>query len=342
MKKVATAVLTMILAAGLLTACAGNREEGGGLGMIGSEASSGSVLPQETKTPGQMETEAQLRESLAALQEKQGAPGEQLAFYEELLARDLCREEDYLEMAELYGESGDALSQRRMLRWALRLYPGPENVKRLQELVVSLSGEEEPAAELIRTLRQALTEQDGAALKDLVKSESWTKTFQELPEIYATRTRCQAEDWVVQIVSDAYETEVFLLAGDGACLYGRSNDAGSIIGSAVHTDGAYNGDGDICWFDGENTLYKRYRVTMKDNICIDSVSVEYEGVDYAGSLKEDGAVAEQQQEKVTEEGGVVYAYQTGGNRYLYQEEADIETFRIDCEYVGLPKLDIWA
>ena len=39
--------------------------------------------------------------------------------------------------------------------------------------------------------------------------------------------------------------------------------------------------------------------------------------------------------------GVVYAYQEGGSGYLYQEDATKDSFRMDCESLGLPRIEIW-
>ena len=69
--------------------------------------------------------------------------------------------------------------------------------------------------------------------------------------------------------------------------------------------------------------------------------MEYEGTAYMGTLGEDGSVMEEQQEKVTQAGGVVYAYEVGGKRYLYQEGVTGNTFRMDCEMLGLPRFEVW-
>lgn len=338
MKKVFSAVFALALAVSLLTACAGS---GDGKEPTSGEPEMSSGAGQAATDSLRMRTEVQLREELAALKDTQNSQVPRLELYEELMARDLCAEEDYLEMAQLYADTGDAEAQRRILWRAFRLYPGEEYVQRLQELVVQRTADEEPAAELIGALQQALAEQDAAALSRVIKGEDWREIFQEVPEVYATRTRYTGENLTAQIVSDAYGTEVFLLTADGECLYGRLNDEGSLIGSAVYAEGAYNGDAETCWFDAEGTLYKKYQAVLHNDICVDSIFVEYEGISYTGALGEDGSTKEQQQEKVTQAGGVVYAYQEGGNRYLYQEGAAKDTFRMDCEMLGLPRPEVW-
>ncbi len=332
--------VAVILIVNLLTGCAGSGNEDGLSAKDPAEALD-TQLPGGQPIPAQMETEEQLREGLAALQDKPETLAERIGFYEELLARDLCREEDYLELAELYAGAGDGEAQRRMLWWAFRLYPGEEYARKLQELILRRSSDEKPAEALVTALQQALAGQDEAAFRTVVQGEDWRETFQEAPEIYATSTLYTGGGLTAQVVSDSYETEVFLLSADGACLYGRLNDAGSLIGSAVYGDGAYNGDAEVCWFDGEGSLYKKYQASLRNDVCVDELSVEYEGVTYKGTLGEDGSTKEEQQEKVTLAGGVVYAYQEGGSGYLYQEDATKDSFRMDCESLGLPRIEIW-
>lgn len=340
MKKALYSALAVVLAVGLFTACTGSGH-GNNLTVEDPVESMSSGQPEASVDPPQMETEEQLRKGLAALQDKPETQAERLAFYEELLARDMCREEDYLELAQLYADAGDGAAQRRMLWWAFRLYPSEESARRLQELVLQRTEEEPTAEALVTALQQALTERDAAAFRTVIQGEDWREIFQEAPEIYATSTRYTAGNLTAQIVSDSYETEVFLLSADGACLYGRLNDAGSLIGSAVCADGAYNGDAEVCWFDGDGSLYKKYQAVLRNDVCVNNLSVEYEGVIYKGALGEDGSTKEEQQEKVTQAGGVVYAYQEGGRRYLYQEGTTKESFRMDCERMGLPRVDIW-
>lgn len=340
MRKGFSVVLAAALTVSLFTACGS-----GGEGDISSpetlEVSAGSDSRDGTGLPVQMETEEQLREELAALQDKPDTQADRIALYEELLARDLCLEEDYLKLAQLYADTGDKASQRRMLWWCFRLYPGEEYAQQLQELAVQRTADEESTAAVIASLQQALTEQNAAEFRRITEGEEWREIFQEAPEIFATRTSYESEELAAQIESDAYGTEVYLLASDGTCLYGRINEAGSLTAAAVFAEGAYNGDAEVCWFDAEGTLYKKYQATLRNDICVDSITVEYEGVIYTGALGEDGSTKEEQQEKVTQAGGVVYAYREGGKSFLYQEDASPETFRMDCEKLGLPRFVIW-
>lgn len=333
-------VLVMALSLSFFTAC-GHGGEGDVSFPEAPEISSGSDQQESTAIPLQSETEEQLRAELTALQDNSDMQTARIALYEELLARDLCLEEDYLKMAQLYADAGDMVSQRRILWWGFRLYPGEEYVRRLQELVVRRTADEEATAAVIASLQQALVERNESALRAVVQGEEWKEIFQEAPEIYATRT-CYADGNVMaQIASDMYETEVFLLGEGGECLYGRLNDEGCLIGSAVYAGGSYNGDAEVCWFDSEGILYKRYQAVFRGDICVDSITVEYEGIIYTGVLGEDGSIKEEQQVKVTQAGGVVYAYQEGGKNFLWQENASAGAFRMDCGMLGLPRFKVW-
>lgn len=315
-------ILALLLAAvllALLTACDG---------MDNDSTSSGPV------PPAQMEADA-LRAGLA---DGGLSDAERQEYYEELLARDLFTEQDYLDLAQLYADAGDAAAQRRMLWQVLHLYPSDAYAERLERLIVERDASSEAAAALVANLKQALEERSASALRMLVASGDWRSIMQEAPEMYATRTRYRDGTLTVQIVSDDFETTVCLLDGEGSYLYGRVNGAGALIAAAQYTGGAYEGEAAVCWFDAENELYKDYAVTLQGNLCVGELTVVYDGVTYTGTLDENGKSQEQQQSNAN---GVVYAYQDGGKKYLYLEDVTAEDFRLDCTAIGLPAAEIW-
>lgn len=323
----AALLFVLIAIAALLAACAQQAE---------SDASS---LPEEPAPPARLETEAQLREGLAGLEP--GANALRRTYYEELLARDLFREEDYLALAALYADVGDEAARRDMLRRVLRLYPSEAYAQQLHELARECAAGSADGDALMDALRQALADGDAEAFRALVSGGDWAAAFQEAPELYATRTHYTAEGWAAQVESDAFETTVSILGADGAYLYGRVNGAGAVLAAAVYQDGAFHGEADVRWFDEADALYKSYAATLRDDICVDAIEITYDGVFYTGALGEDGAVLETQQAKTAQAGGVVYASQPGGTLYLYQPNADLETFRLDCAALGLPRAEIW-
>ncbi len=318
-KRIFAILLTALLAATLF-----------GCGAEG-QATSASSAPV---TPAQL-TQDELRAGLA---EGALSAAERQDYYEELLARDLFTEQDYVDLAQLYADAGDAAAQRRMLWQVLHLYPSDAYANRLAALIVERDDSSAEAAALVERLPQALEGRDAAALRTLVASADWQNTMQEAPEMYATRTRYRAGTLTAQIVSDNFETTVSLLDDSGAYLYGRINEAGALIGAAQYVDGAFTGEATVGWFDAANELYKDYTVTLQGNLCVGDVTVVYEGATYTGTLDENGKSTEQQQSGAN---GVVYAYQSGGNRYLYLENTTAEDFRLDCEAIGLPAAEIW-
>ncbi len=319
MKKRILAIVLAALLPALLAACAVTEENG---------ASSGPV------SPAQMETDA-LRAGLA---DGTLSAAERQQYYEELLARDLFTEQDYLNLAQLYEDAGDSAAQRRMLWQMLHLYPSDAYAERLERLIVERDASSEETAALINSLKQALQERNASALRLLVASGDWRSLLQEAPEMYATRTRYRDAALTAQIVSDDFETTVCLLDGEGGYLYGRINEAGALIASAQYTQSAFEGAASVCWFDAQNELYKEYAAMLQGNVCVGELTVTYDGDTYTGTLDENGKSTEKQQ---TNANGVVYAYQNGGNKYLYLEGATEEDFRMDNTAIGLPAAEIW-
>lgn len=319
MKRILLTVLSAALAVLLLAACNGTQP--------GSAASA-------AQTPAQMAADT-LRARLSG-GELDAATRQ--SYYEELLARDLFTEQDYVDLAQIYADAGDAAGQRRMLWQALHLYPSDAYAERLESLIVERGASDEKAAALVTALRQTLEQKDASALRTLVASGDWQSTFQEAPEMFATRTRYRDGGLTAQVVSDNFETVLSLLDDTGAYLYARVNEAGALIALAQYTEGAYNGAASVCWFDAQNELYKEYAVTMQGNVCVGELTVTYDGASFTGTLDESGKSTEQQQSGAN---GVVYAYEAGGNRYLYLENATAEDFRLDSAAIGLPAAEIW-
>ena len=77
-----------------------------------------------------------MKEDEASLARKQ-------EYYERLLAIDVFAEEDYAELARIYGSRGDWKEQRRMLFKLLRLYPSEEYAEQLSAVTVYRDDTEE-------------------------------------------------------------------------------------------------------------------------------------------------------------------------------------------------------
>lgn len=323
-KRPRVCLLPALLAALLLaTACAAPADD-----------SQSMEEPPAPPTPQQMEP-AELRGALADL-----SGAEQLVYYEELAARGLLEEQDYTAMAQLYADAGDETARRQMLWQALHLYPKEEYVEALHALVVETGPDNAAVAALVQSVTTALEAWDAAALRALIGSADWA-VLQEAPELYATRTRYTTPELTVQIETDSFETAVTLLYADGRYGYVRCNAAGAILASAAYADGAFDGAAEVVWFDETDTAYKRYTATLRQDLCVGDLQVEYEGVAYAGTLDETGAPTAAQESKITAAGGVIYAWQVGGNRYLYWPDTTRETFRLDSAALGLPTVELW-
>lgn len=325
-KALSTAIFITLLTAAL-TACGTQKDE----------AVSASV---GTDTP-QLQTEEDLRSALAALGEDPVSLEQAKEYYEELLARDAFEEEDYVALSRVYAGLGDKEGERRMLWKVYRLYPSEEYAVMVSDIVMEKDASQEETAELMNSLETALTEKNAAELRSLIASQKWKDVMQEDEGMLETKIKYADGESVVQIITDSLETEVTWLETAGDFLYYRVNEAGSLIADAVYRDNAFNGTAEVFYFDSEGNLFKQYRSTLRENLCVDSIAVDYDEVHYAGVLKDDGTTAEEQQEKVTNDGGVIYAYSTDGGSYLYQENTTVGEFSMDCIFLGIPYYETW-
>lgn len=326
-RKVLFAALFMTIFAACLVSC-GRREE---------EAT---PVVADTQV-SQFKTEADLRNALAELGEDAAGLEKAKEYYEELLARDAFSEEDYVALARVYALLEDSAGERRMLWKVLRLYPSEEYARRLGEIVAEKDASMEDAAALVSRLTEDIAEEDAAKLQDLIRSEEWETSMRENGGMIASRVRYRDGEKVVQIVTDSFETEATCLETSGDFLYCRINAAGSMIARAVYDRQAYNGKVNVSYFDAEGNLYKRFDVTLRDNVCVETLTVDYEGTAYVGALNADGTTAEAQEEKAAQAQCVVYAYDANGDGYLYQENTTAADFHMDCLFLGLPYYESW-
>lgn len=302
---------------------------------------SGCALSQPEPTPVPVNeadpvdlNEEQLRERIA------GADAEDaLLCYGQLQARDLLTQADYEAMAALYEQSGDTQARRETLLKLLLLYPSEETAQALSEILVRRGPEDLRQAALAAQADLCLQGWDAAAMKELAGSKEWNEAFQDGLRAVEIRTVYEGPEGRMQIREGYQLSELSCLAQDGSFWYFRTEPAGTILVSAVYTDGAYNGPVSAELYDGEGELLISYSGTLAGNICTGEIGVSYEGTDYSGEINEDGTTAENQQNSVTKNGGVIYAW--SGNSYLYKSGVEQESFILDCTLMGLPVYTSW-
>lgn len=327
-----------------ITACG---QPAGGTAPEGSAPSQGEGLGGSLSSQGEgalrqpVLTEQQLREAIAGLGQTGDGSDQKREYYELLLSMDVFTESDYIELAQIYGSQGDSEGQRRMLSRVLRLYPSKEYVEQLSEIVVKKTDADEEAASLAESLMSALGQQNLPELKSLVQSEEWLKTMQENISGLGTRTCYQAGGDTLQIFSDCPNVELTWLRSDGEFYYYREREDGSVLGMAAYTNGAYNGEAAVVYYDAEGNVDRSYSGTMAGNVCVDNITVTAGGTEYTGKINDDGTTAEEQYKEVTDQGGVLYAYSADGNSYLYQNGITAEAFKMDFRFLGLPVYEVW-
>lgn len=292
-------------------------------------------------TPFGPQTEAEYRQAISELENDTASLKQVVEYYEQLLAMDVFTEGDYSVLADLYAQLGEQENQKKMLSKVQRLYPSDEYVEKLGSLIWEKDASDETAAGLVGQLTAYMESDSTLELRTLIISEDWKEAFQDELVGVQMRTKYLGEGQTVQILSDAFETEIFVVSDDGNLLYCRSNEAGSKIVHAGYADSGYQGAFTVSYYDPEGNLVRRNSGTMSDNVCVEDILITYEGEEYMGHFDAEGRTTEEQEESVTKLGGVVYAYGSDKNTYLYAEDATVDTFRMSREKVGLPVYIQW-
>ncbi len=299
------------------------------------------TTPVETPEPepAPPETEEELRQAIGQL--GQGEEALKREYYEQLFYMDVFQEADYEALAQLYAHMGETALQRDILSKELRLYPSRETALQVSAIVVEENGENQEMAELARQIMEALDLHDTAALRELTARDDWRRILQDGMLGVETKTRYRQGEDLLQIAADGAWAEITWLGAEGRFCFYRGDEHGAVLGETVLTESAYSGAVTVIHSDGEGNVTRSYTGTLREGVCVEQISIEYQGVTYTGKLNDDGTTAEEQYAKVAEAGGVVYAYTGDGKSYLYQENADPGVFRLDAVSLGLPEYTEW-
>lgn len=311
----------------------------------------GEAMPQQTEipsetvaetpepTPASPGTPEELRRAIA-----QAGPGEsdlKREYYEQLLSMDAFEEADYAALAGVYGELGEKALQRDMLEKALRLYPSREYAGQVSAIVVETDDSDARMAAMAARILEALGGGDAAALREITGGEEWQELLQGGMTGVETRTSYHEGENVLQILADGGHTEITWLGAEGRFCFYEGDETGVLLGEAVLKDGVYSGAVTVSRMDPEGNLLHAYSGTLQKDICVDQITVEYQGNIYTGKLNADGTTAEEQYGKVADAGGVVYAYTADGRSYLYEADTAPEAFVMDAAYLGFPEYTEW-
>lgn len=263
-----------------------------------------------------------------------------IIYYEELMARDSFTNEDYLALASLYEENNDSVNQRRVLRRLFKNDPTLENAQLLSNVIIILDFQDENTNQTINHISDAINKNNPAVLKEIFASENWRNNFDEEDGKIEMKLFGQNENSVFQIRTSVYETEIMNKISDSELLYLIMNDSGSIIARLTIENNRYKGSAIISYYDGNQEMIKEIKCTLDDDHCIDSITINYQGIAYNGDVNEDGTTAVAQTSKERNLHNVIYAQ--NGNRYLVQSDIDLNDFIMDLEFLKLPVYEEWA
>lgn len=341
MKRTIFCMVAVCIMAAAFVACGKGEDDLAAIQTSGSEEPSVPEVTPEPTATAEPATEEELRKAVGTL----GNEGDELSlkvkYYERLYAMDLFAEEDFLALAQAYGEQGDWERQRLMLSKVLRLYPCQEYADLVSGVVVRKDNMDEAAASLAAQMREALERQDVTALRALTETQEWR--MEMLGELAGIMNRIQyrAGSDVIQIATDGLSTEIVWRDGSDHLYCYKNGAAETMAGTALLGDAGYEGPVEVSFYDGEGNILQSYQGTMSSGLCVGQITVTYQGTEYTGLFDESGRTLEEQVKNVTEKGGVCYAYAPGKKLYLYQQDATVEDFRIDAAYLGLPEYEEW-
>lgn len=263
-----------------------------------------------------------------------------LEYYDALWQMDAFVEEDFDGLSQVYNQLGDIENMRNTLIRKHVYYPSEENIKKINEVVLLKNDSEQEIALLLTDTVGFLEDKTSDNVKSQISSEEWQQLMQDELVGVARKTKYVDEKYELQIVSDKNSTTIFLL-NDSRVVYYKINSAGVIWGTANYENSSYNGEFDICYYGVDGSLVKECRGTFENAVSVGDFEIDYDGTTYIGVLDSEGKVTSKQVEDVTKNGGVVYAYNQTGDKYLYQENTDKESFVIDNVYLGFPIYEAW-
>ena len=300
--------------------------------------------PTPTPTPAPStgpSTEEELRDAIAKLGAAEDTTPQRQDYYEKLYAMDLFGEEDYLALAQIYANQGNWEQQRSMLSKVLRLYPSREYAQMLSDIVIRGDSSDQTLAALAGQIIPALEQQDAQALLGLIQNTQWRQVFPETLDGIETKVHYTDNGGVLQIFTDGLTAELTWHTASGGFFLCRNDSAGTLLLSAFLENNAYNGPFSASCLDPSGAELKFVQGTLSGGVCIDRLTIRYQGTEYQGTFDNAGKTEEEQLKEVLQKGGVLYAYDTKQKTYLYQQDTTVEEFRIDTAFLGLPEYTEW-
>lgn len=302
------------------------------------------VTEQTENTEGrfvQPQTEEEYRKAIALAGQDTESLERVITYYQDLQAMEVLNEEDYLAMSKVYESLGQTQKQREILINVHQLYPSKEYVRMISDIVVERTTSDNDISTMVDGIFSSVENNDIVNIYTIICSEEWDKFLQDKYVGVTKKTKFVNEKYAVQVKSDDYETEITYKLTDDGITYIYVNQNGMIVANTAIVNGAYNGAFTATYYNLEGIVEKVYSGTFEQNVCVNELQIEYAGKTYIGEFDTSGKTREEQVEKITEQGGVVYAYDESDESFLYETEVQVEDFVIDSAYIGIPLYVEW-
>lgn len=286
-------------------------------------------------------TEQEYREAIASLGEEESDLQLSLEYYDKLWLLDAFTEEDFTAVCNIYAALGDAENLRNTLIRKHTYYPSEANLKEITNVIVYKDATDTAVQTIMDNLLIALQEETTDNTKLLIGSEEWKAEMQDDLIGVSRKTLYTGSGYRAQITSDTYETDIYIIKDDMSVIYYKNNSAGEIIGNVMLEKDAYNGDYIIGYYNTDGEFIKECKGTFQNGVTVGEFTIEYDGRIYTGEFDENGKTTVEQKDKITDDGGVIYAYNKSAYKYLYAENAAVDNFIIDYSYLGMPAYEEW-
>jgi hypothetical protein len=312
--------LLLFALCGILTACQSQNES--------TEMSENTDIPV-------FQTEDEYRTAIAESGTDIKSLEEQKVYYETLLAMDCFTEDDYVSLAQIYGNLGEVDNQRSILIKLHRLYPSLEHAQMISDVIVYTDDTDEQVASILRQISETIENSNITAFSQLIESDTWKTTMQDSLTGVTRKTSNQGETNFF-ITSDELRTTIQWDNADGIRNCWCMENENVMIVTAAVDDTGFQGIFSFEVYDLEGNQLQGGSGTMKNSICVGEVHFWHNGVTYSGTCNEDGTTAEDQIDELLQNQNVIYAYSEDASGYLYAQDTTVEDFRITAEYLGLP------
>ena len=305
------------------------------------KGTSEAISTDSNATVQELQTEQDYRTAIENLGTDEDSLKLKVEYFNALWQMDVFTESDFESLVLVYEKLGYVEEMRETLIRKHTYYPSEENIVDISDIVITKDSTDELVAPLMKELTLYIGDKTTDNVKVLVTSSDWCSAMQDDLLGVSRKTKYIGDTYVAQIISDVYSTTICIFWDDNSISYYRCSDAGVIWGSTYCNGSSYNGEYTISYFDVDGNFIKECRGIFKNGISVGTFQMDFDGDTYVGEFDDAGLTMVEQNEDVSENGGVTYAYNSSGRKYLYVENISVDSFVIDNAYLGLPLYEEW-